>query len=101
MTLLFPVLIFTLWLEVEAGVSFTWGALVGYVSPSQPHVVAGMLLGAGTIIGPMSTIATTCWSRCRSMNNVERLLRVEVFGLMIALPVVAYWIVIALGASAL
>jgi len=96
---LLPVLVGFFWLEVSVGASFVWGALVGYVSPSQSQIVGGLILMTLTIAGPASSVVVVCRTRHRSMSNFDRLFRVEGFGLFIAIPLVCLGVFVLAAGS--
>jgi hypothetical protein len=97
--ILLPVLVGFFWLEVAIGASFTWGAFVGYVSPSQPQVLGGILLMIATIAGPASSVAILWVTRLQSMNNIDRLFHVECLGLLVAAPLVCLGVFILVAGS--
>jgi hypothetical protein len=98
-SLLLPVLIGVFWLEVSVGASFVWGALVGYVSPSQPQIFGGLILMMLTVAGPASSVVVACKTRHQSMNTLDRLFRVECLGLLIAVPLVCLGVCVVAAGS--
>lgn len=98
--LLVPVLLLALWLEVVAGVSFSWSALVGYVSPAQPHLGAGLLFLTGAAAGPVLVIFATFRTRHREVSAFERILTIECWSLPVALPLAILGLLLLLAASA-
>jgi hypothetical protein len=96
---LVPVLVFFLWLEVAIGTSFAWGELVGYVSPSHPQFLWGVLMLIATITGPLSSIVVVWSTGHRSMSNVDRLLYLEGVGLLIAIPLVVLGVLLIAATS--
>jgi ABC-type phosphate transport system permease subunit len=97
-TILAPVLVFFFWLEVNIGASFTWGEFVGYVSPSHPQILGGVLMAIAAIAGPLSSVAVVWATGRRRMRTIDRLCRLECVGLLIAVPLVCMGVfILAIG----
>jgi hypothetical protein len=87
-----PWLLLGLWLEVVVGTQAAWANFVGYVSPAQPNITAGLCFLAATLVGPVLVIVATIRTRHR-VGTGSRLLRIECW----SLPVVCPLGVLALG----
>jgi hypothetical protein len=91
--LLLPVLAGFLWLEVVIGTEFTWQAVVGYVSPSQPSIAGGIIGTVATSAGPIVTVILTLTAKSKALNNTDRLLRIESWGISVAVPIALFGLV--------
>jgi hypothetical protein len=77
-----PVLVTCLWIEVIAGTGAVWNS----VQPGQASFASLALGMAFAACGPVIVLVTTIRTRSRLPSMTERFLRIEKWGLIVALP---------------
>lgn len=96
---LLPVLVVLLWWEVGAATQVLWDSVVGYSSPSQIQWSGCVWSLAFVIAGPAAVVLTTVLTRRRRLTYSERIVRVELAGVLVAFPIALFLFLVAAASS--
>jgi hypothetical protein len=88
---LVPVLVVSLWIEVIAGTGTAWA----FAQPGQTNSPLLSLWMAFAGAGPATVVAITIGTRSRLPSMTGRILRIEKWGLIVAVPLslIGIWII--------